>query len=168
MAKSANLGLELTEDDPLFSDWHESINGNGDDDNKSNAQLVDEFAGKFTGGSAGQVFVKSAAANFSGEWKNIDNGGKVVIATSGDVSKTILPDTFYSFTGELTSLEITLGDEIDGRENEYKGQFVTGSAVPTVSFPSTVSWVGGSFPVIEENKTYQFSILSGIGIIVGA
>lgn len=167
MAKSTYLNLELTEDNPYVSDWANTINGVGEDENKSNAQLVDEFAGKFAGGTAGQVFVKSQSNNFAGEWKDIDNGGKVAVPASGAVEQEILPDKFYDFTGSITSLTITLGSAIDGRENEYKGQFTTGATAPTVSFPASVSWIGGAFPTMQANKRYQFSILNGIGVIVG-
>lgn len=169
MAKSDNLGLEILDSDanPNLDNWVHSQNGNGEGENKSNAQLIDEFAGNFVGGSAGQVFVKSSDKNYEGEWKNIDNGGKVVIDAAGVVTQAIQPDKFYLFTGTLTSLIITLASEVEGRENEFKGQFATGSSAPTVSFPETVSWVGGAFPTIEANKTYQFSILGGIGVIVG-
>lgn len=166
MAKSTFLNLELTEDNPFFEDWCNTINGNKDGGDKSNAQLVDEFAGKFAGGSVGQVFVKSLDENFSGEWKDIDNSGRITVPTNGEVSQMILPDKFYDFTGNITSLAVTLGTPVDGRENEYKGQFITGTTAPNVVFPASVKWVGG-FPIIEANKTYQFSILSGLGVIVG-
>ena len=48
MAKTTNLGLELTDDNSTkFKDWREKINGVGDGDTipKSNMQLIDEFAG---------------------------------------------------------------------------------------------------------------------------
>lgn len=166
MAKSTYLNLELTNDDPYTTEWCGNINGVGEGENKSNAQLVDEFAGKFAGGSAGKVFVKSSNNNFEGEWRDIDNASKITISTDGEVSALLSPDKFYDFTGDLTSLSVALNTAVVARENEYKGQFATGATVPTVTFPENIVWVGG-FPMVEANKKYQFSILNSIGVIVG-
>jgi hypothetical protein len=195
MAKSTYLNLELTDTNtPLFRDYRKALNGVGEGANQSNAQLVDGFAGKFAGGSSGQYLKKSGANNFVMEWETpdsaptedsqkllesgaaftaianakaaVDTGSRVVVATNGAVSQELAPDKFYSFTGTLTSLTLTLGSEVSGRENEYKGQFSTGGTAPTVTFPNGVSWVGGT-PTIEANKTYQFSILDNIGVLVG-
>lgn len=168
MAKSTNLALELTEsEETLFEDWRNAINGNGTGENKSNAQLIDEFAGKFAGGSVGKMLVKKSNGDFDFEWQEIyDNGATAIVENSGAVIAIIEPDKFYSFTGELTSLAISLGNAVSGRENEYKGQFSTGNTAPTVTFPSSIVWVGGNIN-IEANKTYQFSILNGIGVLVG-
>jgi len=47
MLKTTNLGLELTDDDSTeFKNWREKINGSGSGENKSNMQLIDEFAGE--------------------------------------------------------------------------------------------------------------------------
>ncbi|MGN1060145.1 MAG: hypothetical protein ACI4QN_00280 [Candidatus Coproplasma sp.] len=90
-----------------------------------------------------------------------------VVGDSGDVVKEIKPNTLYSFTGNLTTLQIAFSEPVQGKENEYKGQFVVGSTIPTVLFPDTVKWVGDEFPALEENKTYQFSVLNNVGVIIG-
>ena len=47
MPKTTNLGLELTTDDSVkFKNWREAINGVGEGENKSNMQIIDEFAGQ--------------------------------------------------------------------------------------------------------------------------
>lgn len=47
MPKTTNLGLELTDDNSTkFKNWREAINGVGEGENKSNMQLIDEFAGE--------------------------------------------------------------------------------------------------------------------------
>lgn len=47
MAKTENLGLNLTEDDSTsFKVWRESIDGNGGEGDKSNMQIIDEAFGK--------------------------------------------------------------------------------------------------------------------------
>ena len=195
MAKSTNLNLELTDSNEiLFRDYRKAVNGVGEDGEKSNAQIIDEFAGKFVGGTPAQYLKKSSDTKFDMAWETaddtptensakllsskgafeaintakseIDTGSSITVTDSGAVVKELAPDKFYSFTGDITSLTITLGEAKANRENEYKGQFVTGSTVPTVTFPSTISWVGGA-PIVEANKTYQFSILNEIGVIVG-
>lgn len=140
MPKSSYLGLELT-DSPstVFQDWREAINSSA---STSNAQIIDTWASES------------------------DNCRSMTVSDSGAVSQSLLPNVFYNFTGAVTSLTITLGVTISGRENEYKGQFLSGSTAPTVSFPSGITWIDG-FPTLEANKTYQFSILNNIGIIVG-
>ena len=194
MAKTTYLNLELTENStPLFRDYRKAVNGVGTGSNRSNAQLIDEFAGKFAGGTANQYLKKSNSNNFGMEWESadsapvqnsaklltsggahtaienaksaIDTGSRVVIATDGAVTQELAPDKYYSFTGTLTALVLTLGSAVAGRENEYKGQFATGSTAPTVTLPSGVSWIGGE-PTIAANKTYQFSILDNIGVMV--
>ena len=47
MAKTQNIGLNLTEDDStLFEEWQKSIDGNGSGENKSNMQIIDEKFGE--------------------------------------------------------------------------------------------------------------------------
>lgn len=104
--------------------------------------------------------------NISNAIAIVDNGSKIVLDVTGDVLQELSPDVFYQFTGVLTSLNITLGEAVAGRENEYKGQFLTSSTPPLVTFPADIVWVGG-FHSIEANKYYQFSILNGIGVLVG-
>lgn len=55
------------------------------------------------------------------------------------------------------------GDD-SSKAYEYKGQFKSGATVPTVTFPSGVRMIGSS---IEANKTYQFSIVNNIGVVIG-
>lgn len=98
--------------------------------------------------------------------KSFECGLTEIVDDSGDVSKELKPNTFYIFTGELTSLVITFGATADGKQNEYMGQFSVSDTVPTLTFPNSVKWFGES-PDIETGKTYQFSVLNDIGVIVG-
>lgn len=60
MAKTTNLGLNLTTDDQTtFKAWRESIDGNGTEENPSNMQIIDEFAGRIYGQSG--TFTLNAA-----------------------------------------------------------------------------------------------------------
>lgn len=189
MANTSNLNLVVTDDSSeLFESWRNNLNGTTD----SNMTKIDEFAGKFAGGNANQYYKKKSSTKFDGVWEtpdstpttgsnklitsgavktaidNVDNkiNRRVTITTDGSVEQALSPDVFYDFTGALTSLSISLGASLEGRENEYKGQFLSGASAPLVSFPNTVVWVGG-FGSIEANKKYQFSVLNNIGVIVG-
>ena len=140
MPKSSYLNLELTDSSSTtFQDWREAMNSS---DPTSNAQIIDSWA------------------------RESDNSRLVTISDNGVVSQALSPNVFYNFTGTITSLTITFGNAILGRECEYKGQFLSGSTAPTVTFPNGITWID-EFPTIEINKTYQFSILNNIGIIVG-
>jgi len=87
----------------------------------------------------------------------IENG------TSNLVS-TISPNKMYTW-GTLTSantLSLTLGSTTSGVLNEFMFEFKTGASVPVFSAISGVTWVGSN-PTLAINKTYQFSIVNGIG-----
>lgn len=88
------------------------------------------------------------------------------VETDGDVIQVMSPDIFYNFTGELTSLTLEFAPAIEGRENEYKGQFFIGDNEVTVVFPENVVWVGDEEIEFETKKLYQFSILDNIGILL--
>ena len=47
--------------------------------------------------------------------------------------------------------------------NHYYWTFDTSSTAPTITWPSGVSWVGGSAPTISASKHYEISILNNIG-----
>lgn len=94
-------------------------------------------------------------------------GKKVVISETGDVSVTVQANVFCEIEAGFSSLEITFAGGEEGRVSEFNGQFSTGDTVPTVSFPEGVSWVGGELPELEQNKTYQFSVLNNIGVVIG-
>ncbi len=52
MAKTTNLGLNLTEDDQTtFKAWRESVDGVGAEASPSNMQIIDRFAGHIYGQS---------------------------------------------------------------------------------------------------------------------
>ena len=186
MAQTTYLQLEVTDSDSeLFEVWRPKQNGTSN----SNATKIDGFAGKFAGGTSGQYYKKKSSTQFDGEWETpdsaptenstklltsdaafkgiaaVDSAKRITVATDGAVSQALAPDVFYDFTGALTSLTLTLGSPVSGRENEYKGQFTTGASAPTVTLPSGVTWIGGT-PTINASKTYQFSILNNIGIMV--
>lgn len=94
----------------------------------------------------------------------IDLAKKIEVTDNGEVNKALDPNIFYDFTGELTKLTIRFAGDDSSKAYEYKGQFKSGATVPTVTFPSGVRMIGSS---IEANKTYQFSIVNNIGVVIG-
>ena len=87
------------------------------------------------------------------------------VTDTTDAEKELSPNTYYKW-GEMSILTITLGSEIAGIVNEFCGEFVSGETATTFSVPESVSWPNGL--TVDANKTYQFSIVNGIGVIVGA
>ena len=87
------------------------------------------------------------------------------VTDTTDAEKELSPNTYYKW-GEMSILTITLGSEIAGIVNEFCGEFVSGETATTFSVPESVSWPNGL--TVDANKTYQFSIVNGVGVIVGA
>lgn len=91
-------------------------------------------------------------------------GYPVVVMTASAAELT--PNTYYKW-GEAAALDITLAEPADtGVTNEYCFEFVSGETATTLTVPDTVKWV--KEPEIEAGKTYQVSILNGVGVICGA
>lgn len=75
-----------------------------------------------------------------------------------------LPNIEYDL-GTLTgSVTFSLASGTSGIVNHYYWTFDTGGTAPTITWPSGVSWSGGSDPNISENSHYEVSILNGVGV----
>lgn len=48
--------------------------------------------------------------------------------------------------------------------NHYYWTFDTGSTAPTITWPTGLTWFGGSAPTINASKHYEISVLNGIGV----
>lgn len=98
----------------------------------------------------------------------VEQNGIATQITQITTTETIVemkPNVFYNF-GEIASeLSITLATpETTKTVSEYMGQFSTGENTPVVSFPASVQWANE--PTFSANKTYQFSVVNNIGLIV--
>ena len=93
-----------------------------------------------------------------------DNAGVPTLTIpSTTASQELAPNTLYIFSSRSTALILTLGTPITGIANEYHLFLVTDSSTaPTVTWPSGISWNGGSAPSIAANKTYEVSILNNV------
>ena len=66
----------------------------------------------------------------------------------------------------MTSLTITLATNVDSSIlNEFMFEFVSGTTPTTLSLPSSIKWLNGEARIIEQNKTYQVSIVNNLSII---
>ena len=93
-------------------------------------------------------------------------GGVYPVVSMTDATADLAPNTFYRW-GEIAALSITLATPTnEAITNEYCFEFVSGSTATTLTVPDTIRWA--QEPSIDTGKTYQVSILNGIGVIVGA
>lgn len=91
-------------------------------------------------------------------------GAYPVVDMTADTAE-LEPNTYYRW-GEISALTVTLGAEIAGITNEYCFEFVSSETATELTVPIPIKWV--QEPSIEAGKTYQVSIMNGIGVICGA
>lgn len=77
----------------------------------------------------------------------------------------MIPNVLYNF-GQLVGNATFLLAEVSDAAivNHYYWMFDTPSIAPTITWPSGLSWFGGSAPEIGANKHYEISVLNGIAI----
>lgn len=75
----------------------------------------------------------------------------------------ISPGIYYNL-GELSSATTFTLNAASSPADEYMIQFSTGSTAPTITWPSGITWFGGSAPTINANKTYQISIQNNLAV----
>lgn len=91
-----------------------------------------------------------------------------VVGTADRAASYMLsPNILYNWGDYIPiNISIVLGRPYENVVNEYVLQFKTTDTVPTVVFPSSVKWVSGNAPVLEENKIYQISIINNLGTVL--
>lgn len=84
---------------------------------------------------------------------------------SSQPSGGFLPNVMYNL-GELAGdTTFTLATPSDANiVNHYFWTFDTPATAPTITWPSGISWFGGSAPTINASKHYEISVLNGIGV----
>ena len=87
------------------------------------------------------------------------------IATDGAVTQALDPYTLYHFTGNLTSLTITLNAPSAGEIAHYHFDFGSGSTAPTLNVPVSVT-MPDDFSAPEANNRYEVDILNNYGTVV--
>lgn len=89
-----------------------------------------------------------------------------VVSDDGDVSQTLLPNTFYRFTGTLTSLALTLNTAALA-ENElatYCGKFRTDDSF-TLTLDNSVSYSNGTM-TFDGDSEYEFYIVDNVATFI--
>lgn len=89
---------------------------------------------------------------------------------SSQPSGGMLPNIFYRLGTLSGNTTFTLATPVDSNiVNHYFWSFETGSTVPTITWPASItSWIGGSAPIINANTHYEISVLDGIGAYMEA
>lgn len=85
---------------------------------------------------------------------------KVTNSSTGAVTQAMSQNTFYSFTGVLTSLTITLAD---GSDKHYHFMFISDSPAPVLNMPNSVT-MPDNFTVAADT-TYEVDIFEGFAVI---
>ena len=118
-------------------------------------------------GHAGATYMSNGATVEDTVNHILHNKNVYEICNMGSTDSEIVlsPNVFYVWD-EIQTLDITLGDEIDGIINEYLFQFNSGEVATTLILSDAIKWINGT-PQIAPNKTYQCSIVNNIGIICG-
>lgn len=80
----------------------------------------------------------------------------------------MLPNVFYNLGTMSGNTTFAFASATDNTiENEWMFQFTTPSTAPTITWPQAITgWAGGSAPTINASKTYQVSVVNGLGVIV--
>lgn len=87
---------------------------------------------------------------------------QVEVSTSGVVTQELAPNTVYVFTGELTSLTLTLGTPISGIANLYQAFFFNGSTAVNLMLPSGVS-IGDFAPEADKLSEINIQYIGPLG-----
>lgn len=88
---------------------------------------------------------------------------ETTVSTAGAVTQALAPYTIYHFTGEITSLTITLTPPEDGELAHYHFDFISGATAPTLTMPNSVT-MPDSFSV-EATKRYEVDVLNNYGTV---
>ena len=94
----------------------------------------------------------------------IHNGGDMaVVEVSGATpTQTLARNTFYKFTGAVTSLTLTLGSEVSGITNIFAFSFTAGQDAPTITLPQSVTIADA--PDIHSGDYVEFNIMNNKAI----
>ena len=89
---------------------------------------------------------------------------EVTVSTAGAVTQALDAEKIYHFTGAVTSLTITLNAAASGQLAHYHFDFDSGSTVPTLTLPQTVTMPSGF--TVEASKHYEIDILNNYGTVM--
>ena len=167
-AATKGISIEITSIDlqKITYDF-EALYGGG-----SFGAVVNQYSSLYIHSDHPEVFYGFSAPGITpGTFQSLPRNkpmGQIIQRMLGyDLSPKLKPNVFHIWDNAIDggTFAPTLGAELPFVTNEFMGQFTTGSTAPTVTWPNTVTWSGGT-PAIAAGKTYQFSIMNNIGLIV--
>lgn len=90
--------------------------------------------------------------------------GQMPVAARVEHVFELTPNILHRWSGEQTSLTITLKSVSSAYVQHYMMQFTTSSSGCTLSLPSTIKWQSGLAPVLKPSTTYMISIVNDLGV----
>lgn len=144
-----------------------TLNSNINGLSAATVNIGDNVAG-LSGATAGlKNNVTELSAVTSGLVETVDEvKEKVNIPVAQTIPATGLkPNVFYNL-GELTAnTTFTLAaPETQDIVNHYYWAFDIGSTVPTITWPTGLTWFDGAAPVLSANKHYEVSVINNVAI----
>lgn len=89
---------------------------------------------------------------------------KIPLENRTETAFTWTPNVFHVW-GEVSSLTLTFPTSLDNSiYNEFMMEFSTGNTIPTIAFPSSITWQ--TAPSLHSNKKYHVSVVNNLGLIV--
>lgn len=130
------------------------------------AEDIDSLGVRMTTAEADIDSLENNVTSLDGRIDTIeDNYAEKVSVVSTIPVGGLLPNTFYNVGTLSSATNINLASGTAGELNLYHIRFSTGATAPTITWDASITaWQGGSAPTINANKTYEVSILDGIGI----
>ena len=96
----------------------------------------------------------------------IDSNCNIPVETTTSTSKQLTPNKYCKWTNTPKSITITLATPTNSNIlNNYMFEFTASSSGTTLTMPSTIKWLNGSIPTIDNSKTYQISIINNLATI---
>lgn len=153
---------------PQLGDWNFSNTAETGNSKKLYVDVVNKQLYKYEGSyvSITDDFVTTDLYNndIQDLWENKADVTQVVtVSTTGAVTQALEPNTFYQFTGNPTSLTLTLTSGTG--LCVYAGKFTAGTGFSNLSLPASVK-EADNIPSIEAGGTYEFSIADNLMLLV--
>ena len=97
---------------------------------------------------------------------------KVVVVDASTLPSTLDPNKVYqmgTLTGSVTIPAFSVVASGDTEAKIWCFTFNTSTTAPTITWPAAITnWVGGSAPTINASKSYEVTVMDGIGAIMEA
>lgn len=103
------------------------------------------------------------AVSSGGVYSALANKANVVTVGSSMPSGGFLPNVYYSLGTVSGSVTWSLASSSSAAD-EYMLEFTAASTAPTITWPSGITWFGGSAPSLTGGKTYQVSIQNNLAV----